>query len=110
MDWLASNNSNFDLDLGRRLFIIVVFLFVLWFVLNWLVAKIKAGQLQIPSVLKGKFPQLAALENNDIYKISIVQRTVLPDSSELLVLDIDERRILVSKTLPLGLRYLIDLD
>jgi hypothetical protein len=99
-----------DFDWGRRLFIIVAFLFALWFFLNCLVSKIKSGQWQIPRFLTNKFPQLDLLQSNDIYKISIVQRTVLMDGSELLVLDVDGRRILTSKTLPLGLRYIADLD
>lgn len=97
----------FTLDLGRRILIIVIFLSAFWFFLNWLVIKIKSGQLRIPEWLLNKFPTLNP--NNDPYQISIIQRTVLQDRSELLVLDINGRHVLVSKTLPLGLRYITDL-
>lgn len=110
MDLIGSEHC--DLDIGRRLFIIVSFLVILWYALNYFVNKVKSGEIKIPGFLKHKFPGLEALEqssSNGPYQMNIIQRKIFPDGSEMLVLDISGRHILLSKTLNHGIKYLTEL-
>lgn len=105
--------ENLDLNLGRRLFVIVFFLLFLWYVLNYLVTKIKSGQIKIPELLKSKIPALKNLEQDIIaepYKLEIIQRKILPDGSELQVLDVNGRHVLLSKHMQSGINYITDLN
>ncbi|MCE2928085.1 MAG: hypothetical protein LW817_00455 [Candidatus Caenarcaniphilales bacterium] len=105
-------DSNFDLDLGRRITIIVVFLLGLWYFLNAIVIKIKSGQLKIPDFLKRQIPALDNIEksSNDLHSINILQRKILPEGQELWVVQVDDKKILLSKHIQSGLRFLKDLD
>lgn len=105
--------GHYDLDIGRRLFIIISFLVILWYALNYFVNKVKSGEIKIPAFLKQKFPGLEALEQSSLsgpYQLNIIQRKILPDGSELMVLDVNGRHILLSKTLHQGTKYLTDLN
>jgi|GEM_PF-5486199 len=109
---LASADT-FDFDLGRRIFIIVSFLFGMWFGLNLLIAKIKSKQIKIPKFLLAKIPALeniAISDSDELYKIEIIQRKTLADGSEFLVLDVNGRHILVSKHIQSGINFIANLN
>lgn len=111
MEGLGSENLN--LDLGRRLVVIVFFLLFMWYTLNYLVTKIKSGQIKIPEFLKSKIPALKNLEQSSLiepYKLEIIQRKALPDGSELLVLDANGRHLLLSRHFQSGINYIADLN
>lgn len=109
MDIVGS--ESFDLDLGRRLFIIVAFLLFLWYFLNLIVTRVQSGQLKLPKFLTKSFPNLKNLETtkDDLYDINVVQRKILPDGSEFMVVDIDGRHILVSRHIQSGINYITNL-
>ena len=108
-----AGTEHFDLDLGRRLFIIIVFLLLLWYTTNLLVDKIKSGSWKIPKILLDRvraLQQYAASQTQDHYPMEIIQRKQLPDGSELLVLDIEGRHILLSRHIQSGINYVTDLQ
>ncbi|MDA0771723.1 MAG: hypothetical protein O3C63_02145 [Cyanobacteria bacterium] len=105
-------SENFDLDLGRRLFVIVCFLLFLWYFLNLLATRIKTGQFKIPEFLNKKFPGLKNIDlggEDQLYKIKVIQRQIMPDGSEFMVIDVNDRHILVSKHIQSGINYISDL-
>ena len=109
----AIGSESFDLDLGRRLFIIVCFLLFMWYFLNLLVTKVKSGQWQMPEFLTSKFPSLKQIDipgSEELYNINVIQRKPMPDGSEFMVLDIDGRHVLVSKHIQSGINYITDLE
>jgi hypothetical protein len=78
MEGLGSHNL--DLDIGRRLLVIIFFLLFLWYALNYLVARIKSGQIKIPELLKAKIPALKNLEQNlagELYNLEIIQKKTI---------------------------------
>lgn len=106
-------SESFDLDIGRRIVVIIVFLGLLWFFLNYLVHKVKSGEIKIPEFLTKKLPGLKNLDQSgysEHYKIKIIQRQVMPDGYELMVMDIDNRHILLSKHINSGVQYITDLN
>jgi len=109
-------DSSFDLDIGRRVVVIIVFLLVFWYSVNLLASKIKSGQFKLPDFLTKKFPQLnhfnqlSSQLSNDLYHIEVLQRKSFNDGTELLVLDVDGRHILVSKNIHHGMNYIAELD
>jgi hypothetical protein len=110
-DLLTNNSVNFDW--GRRFFIILAFLAALWLFLNYLVLKIKSKSFKIPTFLTDKFPVLkniqSQVESQNEHSMKIIQNKILPDGSELMILDIDGRRMLLSRSMSGGLRYLTDI-
>lgn len=106
-------NEPMDFDWGRRFFIILAFLGGLWLFLNFIVLKIKSGGFKIPKFLTDKISFLNSIQNQvdsqQEHDIRIVQNKVLPDGSELMILDIDGRRMLMSRSVAGGLRYLTDI-
>lgn len=111
MEGLATNT--FDLDIGRRVLIIIIFLAALWYFLNFFVSKIKSGQMKIPAFLLDKFPSLKNIDPSgysELYKMKVIQRQMMPDGYELIVLEVDERHILMSKHINSGVQYLTDLN
>lgn len=108
---MVSNDIGFNL--GKRLVIIIFFLLFLWYFLNYLVLKIKSGQLKIPEFFLSKIPTLKALTEQkqlDLYKMEIIQTKLLPDGSELMVLDVDGRHLLLSRHVQSGVNYVTDLN
>lgn len=79
----------------------------MWYSLSYLVKKIQNGQLEIPDFLKSQIPNL---NKTEIYSIQIIQRKYMPDATELIVIDIDGRHILLSRHNQAGLRYITDLE
>lgn len=111
MEGLATNT--FDLDIGRRALIIIIFLAALWYFLNFFVTKVKSGQFKIPDYLINKFPGLKNIDPSgysELYKMKIIQRQMMPDGYELMVLEVDERHILLSKHINSGVQYLAELN
>ena len=110
MEGLGANT--FDLDLGRRALIILIFLVGLWYFLNLFAKQVKAGQMKIPDFLANRFPGLKNLDKaaySELYEIKIVQRQMMPDGYELMVLDVNDKHILLSKHVSSGIQYLTDL-
>jgi flagellar biogenesis protein FliO len=76
-----------------------------------LINKVKSGEWKIPKFLDNFVRIKSAFSNADKrYKINIVQREILPDGSEILVLGVGDRRLLLSRTMNQGIRYLTDLE
>ena len=99
----------FNLNIGKRLVIIVVFLSLLWFVLNYVVTRVKSGQWTIPDFLK------KSLKVNDkmlteAHKIELIQRKYLVDGSELLVVDVDGSHVLLARSVNGSISYIKDLE
>jgi hypothetical protein len=83
----------------------------MWLCTNFLINKVKSGEWKIPKFLDNFVRIKSAFSNADKrYKINIVQREILPDGSEILVLAVNDRRILLSRSLNQGIRYLTDLE
>jgi hypothetical protein len=104
--------SSFDLDLGRRVLIMIIFLVGIWYVLNLFVTQIKSGKMKIPQFLLTKFPGLKNIDHSqftNLYDIKVVQRQVMPDGYEMMVIDINDRHILLSKHIQSGVQYITDL-
>ena len=98
-----------DLEIGKRLVIIVVFLSVLWFLLNYLATKIKAGELQLQNFLKSKLYGANA-SSKDAHKIELVQKKYLADGCEMLVVDVDGEHVLLARNINGSIAYVKDLD
>ena len=110
MEGLATDT--FDLDLGRRVLIIIIFLVGLWYFLNLFATKVKSGQMKMPGFLTNRFPGLKNLDqaaHSELYDMKIIQRQMMPDGYELMVLDINDRHILLSKHVSSGIQYLAEL-
>jgi hypothetical protein len=104
--------SSFDLDLGRRVLIMIIFLVGMWYVLNLIVSQIKSGKMKIPPFLLNKFPALRNIDHSQYtnsYDIKIIQRQVMTDGYEMIVIEINERHILLSKHIQSGVQYITDL-
>lgn len=105
--------SAFNLDLGRRILIIIIFLGAFWYILNLFVSKVKAGTLKLPEFLLKQYPALRNLDQSSysqLYEMKIIQRQMMPDGYELMVLDVNDRHILLSKHISSGVQYLTDLN
>lgn len=99
-----------DIDFGSKLTTILSFLFIFWVLSNFLINKFKSGEWRVPKFLENYL----SIKNNFIadkpHDIKIVQREILHDGSELLVVSIDERKLLLSKTMQNGLNFVIDIE
>jgi hypothetical protein len=103
-----------SLDIGRRLVIICSFLLALWFILNYIVLKVKSGKWHIPAFLLNKFKFLENIvlqqENKQPHSLDIIQRRVFTDGLELFVIEADGRRILASRTPQGSVSYIAELE
>lgn len=107
MEDLAS--QSFNLGIGKRLLIIVVFLTLLWFLLDFVAKKIKAGEFKISDSLMKKFT--GSLPNSkEIHKIEFVQKKYLSEGCELLVINVDGRDLLLAKGLNGSISFIKELD
>lgn len=100
-----------DMAIGQRLLVIFIFLLALWAGLNYLVMLIKSGKLVLPEFLRNKMkldPVMAA-HDSELYSLKLVQRKVMPDGTELWVVDIDGKHSLMSWSATSGIRFLKDL-
>jgi hypothetical protein len=100
-----------DFDFTSKVTSVVTFLIFMWLCTNFLINKVKSGEWKIPKFLDNFVRIKSVFSNADKrYKINIVQREILPDGSEILVLAVNDRRILLSRSLNQGIRYLTDLE
>jgi hypothetical protein len=100
-----------DFDFTSKVTSVVSFLIFMWLCTNFLINKVKSGEWKIPKFLDNFVRIKSTFSNADKrYKINIIQREILPDGSEILILAIDNRRILLSRSLNQGIRYLTDLE
>jgi len=99
-----------QIDFGSKLITILSFLFIFWALSNFLINKYKSGEWKIPKFLKNYL----SIHNKNFadkeYDVNLIQREILADGSELLIIGVDGRRILLSKSMHAGLRYLTELD
>lgn len=103
-------SESFDLDLGRRMIVIISFLAFLWLGLNYFVAKIKSGEMELPGFLKKAMPGLDKIKIEEKHKISLVQRKILPEGTEMMVVEVDGQKILLAKTINTGITYIKDMN
>ena len=100
-----------DFDFTSKVTSVVSFLIFMWLCTNFLINKVKSGEWKIPKFLDNFVRIKNSFNNADKhYEINIVQREILPDGSEILILAVDNRRILLSRSLNQGIRYLTDLE
>jgi hypothetical protein len=100
-----------DFDFTGKVTSVVTFLIFMWLCTNFLINKVKSGEWKIPKFLDNFVRIKSAFSGADKrYKINIIQREILPDGSEILVLGVNDRRILLSRSLNQGIRYLTDLE
>jgi hypothetical protein len=100
-----------DFDFTGKVTSVVSFLIFMWLCTNFLINKVKSGEWKIPKFLDNFVRIKSTFSNADKrYKINIIQREILPDGSEILILAVDNRRILLSRSLNQGIRYLTDLE
>lgn len=74
--------------------------------------RIKTGQFKIPEFINKRFPGLKNIDlggEEQLYNIKVIQRQIMPDGSEFMVIDVDDRHILVSKHIQSGINYISDL-
>ncbi len=102
------------MDINTRLFIVIVFLLLIWAALNWLVNKLKRGDSEwLRKVLPEKIPFLEGMiqgPKSELYKIEVIQRKILPNTAELIIVDINGRHLLLSYSQTVVLHYLNDLN
>lgn len=109
-DTLASSGP--EIYLGQKIIVISIFLLLMWFAANYFVNAIKKGKFTLPGFLsKLAGVNLNSQKENSYqnYNLEIMQRKVFPDGSELMVLDVEGRHILLSKTVQSGITYITDL-
>ena len=100
-----------DFDFTSKVTSVVSFLIFMWLCTNFLINKVKSGEWKIPKFLDNFVRIKSTFSNADKrYKVNIIQREILPDGSEILILAVDNRRILLSRSLNQGIRYLTDLE
>lgn len=100
-----------DFDFTSKVTSVVSFLIFMWLCTNFLINKVKSGEWKIPKFLDNFVRIKSTFSSADKrYRINIVQREILPDGSEILILAVDNRRILLSRSLNQGIRYLTDLE
>lgn len=99
-----------NLEIGKRLVIILVFLSLMWFGLNYLVMKMKSGDLSLPDFLKNKLKGVDNLDLKDAHRIELVQKKYIADGTELMVLDIDGSHVLLARTVNGSICYIKDLE
>ena len=99
-----------NIDFGNKLATILSFLFLFWVFSNFLINKFKSGEWKIPKFLENYLSIKKNFVADKPYDIKVVQREVLHDGSELLVVGVNERRVLLSKSMQNGLNFLTDID
>ena len=99
-----------EIDFGNKLATILSFLLVFWILSNLVINKFRSGEWRIPKFLENYISIKKNFGSDKAYDIKVVQREVLHDGSELLVVGVDEKRLLLSKTVQNGLSYLTELD
>ena len=100
-----------DFDFNSKLASVVSFLIFLWLITNYLINKIKSGEWKIPKQLEKFLSVKSAFSSADKhYKIGVVQREVLNDGTEFIVLGVNEKRLLLSRTINHGVKFLTDLE
>lgn len=102
-------SQSLNLEIGKRLLIILVFLSLLWFGLNYLAIKIKSGELKLPSFLRNKLYG-ANSKTTELHKIELVQKKYLTDGCEMLVVEVDGSRVLLARSVNGSISYIKDLD
>lgn len=102
-------SQGLNLEIGKRLVIILVFLSIFWFALNYLATKIKSGDFKLPGFLGNK---LYGDGNNakEAHRIELVQKKHLVDGSEMLIVDVDDSRVLLARSLNGSISYVKDLE
>ena len=102
-------SQTLDLEIGKRLIIIITFLSILWFVLNYMANKIKAGEFKLPDFLQSKLKG-GNVSNTDTHKIELIQKKYLTDGCEMLVVDVDGSHVLLARNINGSITYIKDLD
>ncbi len=105
MDKVGSEALN--LQVGKRLIIIFVFLAILWFALNFLANKVKSGQWNLPDFFKKGIRPKAL---SDKYKIELVQKQYLADGCEALVVSVDGKDLLLSRSVNGSVAFIKELS
>lgn len=100
-----------DFDFNSKLATVISFLIFLWLLTNFVINKVKSGSWKVPKFMDDFVRIKNAFSSADkCYKISVIQREVLHDGSEILVLGVGDRRLLLSRSVHQGVRYLTDLE
>jgi hypothetical protein len=98
-----------NLEIVKRLVIILVFLSIFWFVLNYLATKIKSGDMKLPNFLRNKLYG-GTEPSRELHKIELIQKKYLTDGAEMLVVDVDGSHILLARSINGSISYVKDLD
>jgi hypothetical protein len=99
-----------NLEIGKRFIIIIVFLSILWFALNYLALKIKSGDLKLPDFLSNKLYGGSGVQAKDLHHIELVQKKYLADGCEMIVVDVDGSHVLLARGLNGSITYIKELD
>ncbi|NQY78816.1 MAG: hypothetical protein HRT47_00715 [Candidatus Caenarcaniphilales bacterium] len=99
-----------DIDFGNKLTTILSFLFLFWILSNFLINKFKSGEWRVPKFLENYLSIKKNFGADKPHDIKVVQREVLHDGSELLIVSVDERKLLLSKTMQNGLNFVTDIE
>lgn len=98
-----------NLEIGKRLVIILVFLSVFWFVLNYIANKIKSGDMKLPDFLSNKLYG-SKQQSKEIHHIELVQKKYLTDGCEMIVVDVDGSHVLMARSINGSITYIKDLN
>jgi hypothetical protein len=109
-----ANPTNITNSISARFYTVLIFLLFLWLFSNYAVQKIKSGSWVVPDFLKEKFGLLKGVGPSSRlkqkYKINLVQKEVLDDGTEFIVMEVEDEHILMSKTLHHGVRVIKTLE
>ncbi len=101
-----------DLELGSRIVTILVFLAVMVGIAYYIKCAAKSGKLKLPDFILNKVPFIKDANNKqklNPYNMSLIQKKAFDDGSEMWVMEVNDRHILVGKTLNGGFDYLTEL-
>ena len=106
MEDIASQSMN--LEIVKRLVIIITFLSLLWFGLNYLATKIKSGDISLPEFLRSKM--IGSQDGNPAHHIEVIQRKHLVDGTEMLVVNVDGKDLLLVRNVNGSISFVKELD
>lgn len=109
---IEASSTPVGYDLGSKLVIIVVFLAILFFLSRFIIARAKSQKIALPKFLS-KYPifkDISPEEEKPLYEMKIIHREQFSEGTELMVLDINDRHILLSKNIHGGIVYITDLE
>lgn len=110
---LESYTSQNELDITSKFVTIGIFLAIMSVLAYYFIGALKSGKLKLPAAMMNKSFLIKGLNDDEKinkYNMKLLDRQLMPDGSELWVVDIEGRHLLLAKSLSGALNYLTELN